>query len=76
MTTHARQARAAREEHVLNGNKPTLIAYSVKNGRGEEAKAIWTRIGAAWAHENGPTTRSASMCCRTMADWCWWYPPR
>jgi hypothetical protein len=51
MTMQVRQARAAREEHVLNGKKPTLIAYSVKDGRGEEAKAIWTRIGAArkWA---------------------------
>jgi hypothetical protein len=54
MMMQARQARAAREENVLNGNKPTLIAYSVKDARGDEQKAIWTRIGAAWAHENGP----------------------
>ena len=32
--------------------KPTLIAYNVKE-RGEEQKAIWTRIGAAWPRENG-----------------------
>ena len=38
----------------MNGNKPTLIAYSVKDARGEEAKAIWTRIGRGWAHEHGP----------------------
>ena len=41
----------------MNGNKPTLIAYSVKDmkdARGAEQKAIWTRIGAAWAHEHGP----------------------
>lgn len=38
----------------MNGNKPTLIAYSVKDARGAEQKAIWTRIGAAWAHESGP----------------------
>ena len=54
MTVQAKQARAAREENGVNGNRPTLIAYSVKDARGEEAKAIWTRIGAAWAHENGP----------------------
>jgi hypothetical protein len=54
MTMQARQARPGREEKDVNGNKPTLIAYSVKDARGEEAKAIWTRIGAAWAHENGP----------------------
>ena len=32
--------------------KPTLIAYTVKE-RGEGQKAIWTRIGAAWPHDNG-----------------------
>jgi hypothetical protein len=31
----------------MTGNKPTLIAYSVKE-RGKGRKAIWTRIGAAW----------------------------
>lgn len=54
MTMQARQARPGREEKDANGNKPTLIAYSVKDARGEEANAIWTRIGAAWAHEHGP----------------------
>jgi hypothetical protein len=33
-------------------NKPTLIAYSVKD-RGKDQKAIWTRIGAAWPFEKG-----------------------
>ena len=32
--------------------KPTLIAYSVKD-RGQDQKAIWTRIGAAWPHGSG-----------------------
>ncbi len=32
--------------------KPTLYAYTVKD-RGEGLKSIWTRIGAAWPHENG-----------------------
>ena len=31
--------------------KPTLIAYSVREREGQ--KAIWTRIGAAWPHEDG-----------------------
>ena len=30
--------------------KPALIAYSVKLN---EDQAIWTRIGAAWAHKKG-----------------------
>lgn len=38
----------------MNDNKPTLIAYAVKDPRGAEQKAIWTRIGAAWPHEKGP----------------------
>ena len=33
-------------------NKPTLFAYAVKD-RGRNQKAIWTKIGAAWPHENG-----------------------
>ena len=36
----------------MSGNKPTLIAYSVKD-RGQGQKAIWTRLGAAWAFEKG-----------------------
>ena len=37
----------------MNGNKPTLIAYAVRDARSAEQKPIWTRIGAAWPHENG-----------------------
>ena len=33
-------------------NKPTFLAYTVKN-RGRNQKAIWTRIGAAWSHSEG-----------------------
>ncbi len=33
-------------------NKPTLYVYAVKD-RGRNQKPIWTRIGAAWAHEKG-----------------------
>ena len=32
--------------------KPALIANTVKE-RGEDQKAFWTRIGAAWPHESG-----------------------
>lgn len=38
----------------MTGNKPTLIAYSVKE-RGKGKTAIWTRIGAAWPFEPGKT---------------------
>ncbi len=38
----------------MNNNKPALIAYAVKGPRGAEQAAIWTRIGAAWPHDNGP----------------------
>lgn len=36
----------------MSNNKPTLLAYTVKN-RGRGQKAIWTRIGAAWPHSAG-----------------------
>lgn len=36
----------------MTTNKPSLIAYTVKN-RGKTQKAIWTRIGAAWPHNSG-----------------------
>jgi hypothetical protein len=36
----------------MTGNKPTLIAYSVKE-RAKGKTAIWTRIGAAWPFESG-----------------------
>jgi hypothetical protein len=38
----------------MKSNKPALIAYAVREAMGEEQKAIWVRIGAAWAHEKGP----------------------
>jgi hypothetical protein len=33
-------------------SKPTLYAFAVKD-RGRSKKSIWTRIGAAWPHEQG-----------------------
>jgi hypothetical protein len=33
-------------------NKPTLIAYSVKE-RGKGKRPFWLRIGAAWPFESG-----------------------
>jgi hypothetical protein len=32
--------------------KPKFYAYTVKS-RGDDKKAIWTRIGAAWEHGKG-----------------------
>ena len=32
---------------------PTLIAYHVTEARKEGEKGFWTRIGAAWDHEDG-----------------------
>jgi hypothetical protein len=33
---------------------PALIAYAVTGkGEGENKKSYWTRIGAAWKHEDG-----------------------
>jgi hypothetical protein len=41
------------KEKNMQDDKPTLIAYTVKDPRGVGQKGIWTRIGAAWPHENG-----------------------
>jgi hypothetical protein len=35
----------------MSNEKPTLIAYSVREREGK--KAVWTRIGAAWPHGKG-----------------------
>jgi len=43
-----------RVEAGTNGRKPALVAYAVKDPIGAQQKAIWTRIGAAWLHDNGP----------------------
>lgn len=42
---------AVRERDEQERKKPSLIAYSVKLNEGDNP--IWTRIGAAWAHQNG-----------------------
>lgn len=46
MTTRNRNSR---KEKARNNQPPALIAYSVTE-RGE--KSFWTRIGAAWDHED------------------------
>lgn len=38
--------------HKATGDQPELIAYTVQS-RGEDKKAVWTRIGAAWLHKDG-----------------------
>jgi hypothetical protein len=62
----------SQEQGEQERKKPTLIAYSVKLN---EDQAIWTRIGAAWAHKKGPDFRSSSMPCRWRAGSCWWRRP-
>jgi hypothetical protein len=47
----ARKTQEPDEDNGANSKKPTLIAYSVKLN---EDRAIWTRIGGAWNHRNGP----------------------
>ena len=47
MTTRNRNSR---KDKARNTQPPALIAYSVAE-RGE--KSFWTRIGAAWDHEDG-----------------------
>lgn len=42
--------RAKRQEKTREAQPPSLIAYHVAE-RGE--KSFWTRIGAAWDHEDG-----------------------
>lgn len=32
---------------------PTFHAYTVRDGKGENSKAFWTKIGAFFAHEDG-----------------------
>jgi hypothetical protein len=47
----AEQAMRMETANASAGNKPALIAYSVKLN---EDQAVWTRIGAARAHKKGP----------------------
>ena len=37
----------------MSKKQPQLIAYCVKN-RGKGQSAIWTKVGAAWAHAGQP----------------------
>lgn len=41
------------EENNTNagGKAPSHIAYQVRDGKGK--KGFWTRIGSAWAHNDG-----------------------
>ena len=43
---------SAPQSHGHNSDRPDMIAYTVQS-RGEDKKAIWTRIGAAWGHRDG-----------------------
>jgi hypothetical protein len=32
---------------------PALVAYHVREAKDGKGKGFWTRIGAAWSHEDG-----------------------
>jgi hypothetical protein len=34
-------------------NQPTHIVYHVREGNDFNNKGYWTRVGAAWAHQDG-----------------------
>lgn len=38
----------------MNNNKPTHIAYTVRDGKDKDGKptSFWRPIGAAWAHKD------------------------
>ena len=40
-----------RNEQV--NHSPVMIAYSVQDGKEKDSKGFWTRIGAAWEHNDG-----------------------
>lgn len=41
-------------ENDRNGkNEPSYTAYHVRDGKTRESKSFWTKIGSAWAHEDG-----------------------
>ena len=40
------------EKNRTMSNSPSLYVYAVR-GRGKDKKDIWTRIGAAFAHDKG-----------------------
>ena len=47
----ARNANYSRKEAKREAKAPSFIAYAVTE-KGED-KSFWTRIGAAWDHEDG-----------------------
>lgn len=53
MTTQKTYRRFSRAGEVPETKGPAMIAYAVKDGRGEGAKGFWTRIGAAWQSKSG-----------------------
>jgi hypothetical protein len=52
MTTRNRNY--SRKQQTREFQPPALIAYHVtERGENENKKSFWTRIGAAWDHEDG-----------------------
>ena len=56
----------------MKADKPTLIAYTVKDGQGAEPKAIWTRIGRLGRIATGAAIPFVWKHCPWMAELCWW----
>jgi hypothetical protein len=44
---------ANNKETQTKSSKPAYIAYHVRNNKSEQGEAFWTRIGVAFAHQDG-----------------------
>ena len=51
----------------MSNSRPTFIAYSVKE-RGDEKKAIWTKIGAAFSHGQGKKGLTIQLDALPLGD--------
>ena len=49
----ARYSNKKAEKETRKAVPPALIAYHVTEARKEGEKGFWTRVGAAWEHEDG-----------------------
>lgn len=48
-----RNSKYAAKKQTRETTPPSLIAWHVTEARKEGEKGFWTRIGAAWEHEDG-----------------------
>lgn len=42
-----------KQSEKAEAKNPSHFAYSVRDGKGEDAKGFWTKIGAFFPHEDG-----------------------